>query len=374
MVVNDANATIRDAFVRDRKLGTTTLVSRSYNAGGIDQAATSVTISADGNWIAYTSYATNIVPGDTNKVKDVFLFDRVNTTTRRVNVGPGGREANGGSQNPSLSRDGTWVVFDSGATNLVIGGSSLRLEVYGYNRFAQFAQRLTQRPDGSAFDNGSGLRFSGGAVAGNLVLFDTLATDMVANHAEGASDAVVYDLQAKTFRRFAYTPWGTPAGTYNGVFANDGSAALFLAEEKILPTYPMSGGNLVVYTVHPKIEAANEPRLGRPLRFALEDPRAAGRTYVAMTALSYLPAIRIDHRDLFLSADPVLFASMSVQSVFQNYVGQLDAQGRGTATLLLPYDPALRGLTLWTAFVALDATARSGIGAISNSVSTTFER
>ena len=59
------------------------------------------------------------MPGDTNRVRDVFVYDRDNGTLERVSQGAGGKQANGDSQRPTLSSEGRYVAFWSAADNLI---------------------------------------------------------------------------------------------------------------------------------------------------------------------------------------------------------------------------------------------------------------
>src|SRR5438132_902839 len=81
-------------------------------------------ISADGRFVAFQSGASNLVLSDTNGVYDVFVHDRQNGTTTRVSVDSNGAEGNGGCYEPSISADGRFVAFYSYATNLVPGGTN----------------------------------------------------------------------------------------------------------------------------------------------------------------------------------------------------------------------------------------------------------
>ncbi|MGQ0467383.1 MAG: hypothetical protein ACT4QG_18965, partial [Sporichthyaceae bacterium] len=80
----------------------------SLDAGAHEADAPSYTpaLSADGRFIAFASDASNLVPGDTNRHRDVFVKDTRTGTTKRVSVGPGGRQASEDSYNPSISADG----------------------------------------------------------------------------------------------------------------------------------------------------------------------------------------------------------------------------------------------------------------------------
>ncbi|MEU7040460.1 hypothetical protein AB0A77_05295 [Streptomyces varsoviensis] len=78
-------------------------------------------ISADGAVVAFVSDRSDLVPGDTNTVRDVFAYDRRTRATRRVSVADGGAQANAASNWPIVSADGRHVAFTSRATNLDAG-------------------------------------------------------------------------------------------------------------------------------------------------------------------------------------------------------------------------------------------------------------
>ena len=113
----DTNAQY-DAFVRVRTAGDTERVSLDSRGRRADLGSFTVAISGNGRFVAFGSRATNLVPGDTNGEMDIFVHDRIKGRTERVNVGPGGRQANGSSYSVSISITGHYVAFDSGASNL----------------------------------------------------------------------------------------------------------------------------------------------------------------------------------------------------------------------------------------------------------------
>ena len=86
--------------------------------------------------MAFESEATNLVPGDTNDGRDIFIRDRKTGTTRRVSVGPKGVQGNRDSENPAISADGRFVVFWSFATNLVPGDTNDLGDVFVHDRTA----------------------------------------------------------------------------------------------------------------------------------------------------------------------------------------------------------------------------------------------
>jgi Tol biopolymer transport system component len=127
---NDTNGS-SDVFVRDRQTGRTTRVS--VGAGGAQGNAGSIGagISADGRYVTFDSNATNLVPGDTNDLGDVFVHDRQTSRTTRVSVTARGAQAAGGnSANPAISADGQHVAFNSHAANLVRRDTNAAFDIF----------------------------------------------------------------------------------------------------------------------------------------------------------------------------------------------------------------------------------------------------
>lgn len=98
----------------------------SLGPGGVqgDGHSTRPLLSRDGRYLAFTSAASNLVPGDTNAAGDVFVHDRLLGQIERVSVGSSGEQGNGGSQAAAISADGRWVLFSSNAANLVVGDTN----------------------------------------------------------------------------------------------------------------------------------------------------------------------------------------------------------------------------------------------------------
>ncbi len=120
LVSGDTNDTY-DVFVHDRLTHQTTLVSTASDGTRGDYGSQEGSISADGRYVAFSSYAGNLVPGDTNGVYDAFVHDRLTGQTTRISVASDGTQGNGHSGSPSISADGRYVAFGSVATNLVAG-------------------------------------------------------------------------------------------------------------------------------------------------------------------------------------------------------------------------------------------------------------
>jgi hypothetical protein len=117
LVPSDTNGR-QDIFVRDRQSGLTKRMSISWNGVQANDGSLSPSISADGRRVTFTSFASNLVVHDANRDGDVFMRDRVSGTTERVSVRAGGAEANDRSLHSMLSANGRFVTFLSFATNL----------------------------------------------------------------------------------------------------------------------------------------------------------------------------------------------------------------------------------------------------------------
>lgn len=110
---------VRDVFVRDWETGTTVRVSvRTDGTAGNDKSDRP-SISGDGRYVAFISEADDLVPNDTNLLKDIFVRDRETGTTVRVSVSSEGVEGKGNSNRPSISDDGRYIAFYSDVFNLV---------------------------------------------------------------------------------------------------------------------------------------------------------------------------------------------------------------------------------------------------------------
>jgi Tol biopolymer transport system component len=131
-----------DAFVHDRLTGTTMRVSvtPAGNGGNGDSAdtvtgAATARISANGRHVAFTSYASDLVPGDDNGMMDVFVRDLVSGKTTRIAVSTSGREADGESGGSiAISRSGRYVAFSSDASNLVQEDTNENGDVFVHDR------------------------------------------------------------------------------------------------------------------------------------------------------------------------------------------------------------------------------------------------
>jgi Tol biopolymer transport system component len=172
LVPGDDNGTL-DVFIHDRKTGETTRVSVASNgAEANDSNAGDISISGNGRYIAFHSYATNLVPGDTNGDDDVFVHDVVTGETTRVSVDSQGRQASPGNRHvqtdePSISADGRRVAFESSAAQLVHHDDNKTYDVFVHNLASDKTKRISVDQNGEEFEGPSYLGAGDVAISGD---------------------------------------------------------------------------------------------------------------------------------------------------------------------------------------------------------------
>ena len=123
--------------------GSTTRMSVAGGGAQADGRSFVPAISSDGRFATFYSDASNLVAGDANRARDVFVRDRQTGETTRVSVDSAGAEANDDSFEPAVSADGRFVAFSSSATNLVAGDSNDANDVFVRDRQANTTTRVS---------------------------------------------------------------------------------------------------------------------------------------------------------------------------------------------------------------------------------------
>jgi hypothetical protein len=187
LVAGDVNANF-DAFVRDTVAGTTTRVSQSTAGVGGTAGAFAPTISDDGRFVVFAAFAPNLVAGDTNGVNDIFVRDRTLGTTALVNTVAGGM-ANGRSDFAVISPDGLLVAYESDASNLVPGDTNGVGDVFVTTRSTGQTQRMSVATNGTQANADCDEAAFG--PDGRTVGFGSAATNLVAGDTNGKRDVFV---------------------------------------------------------------------------------------------------------------------------------------------------------------------------------------
>lgn len=190
LVPGDANGQ-QDIFVRDLSAGTTALASVSSSGVQANGFSSNQTLSSDGRYVAFMSGASNLVPGDTNGMPDVFVHDMVSGETTRANVSSAGAQANGYSGGlPRISTDGRYVAFHSLAANLVPGDTNGESDVFVRDLVSGTTTRMSVTQSGQQVAAASS--YPAMSADGRYFAFLSSATDLVASDT-GADDAFVID-------------------------------------------------------------------------------------------------------------------------------------------------------------------------------------
>lgn len=230
LVAGDTNGpypTGHDVFVRDRVNGTTERVSVSSLGVQGNGLSYQPSISVDGRYVAFVSNASNLVGGDSNGVEDVFVRDRVTGATERVSVDSSGAQANDACWSPWISADGRYVSFHGSAGNLVAGDTNARSDVFVRDRLNATTERVSIDSSGA---QGNGVS-DGAAISpdGRFVAFRSLSSDLVAGDTNGTADVFLRDRLNGTTERVSLGSSGMEAAgdRYKPALTPDGRFVAF---------------------------------------------------------------------------------------------------------------------------------------------------
>jgi Tol biopolymer transport system component len=226
LVPGDDNGT-GDVFVRDRLHRSTEMVSIDPTGHPGNGGSAAPSISADGRFVAFWSYASNLVSGDNNGMVDVFVHDRQTGTNVRVSVDSAGNEARWGGGGGWISADGRTVAFRSDSDDLVAGDTNSRDDIFVHDLQSGSTERVSVDSSGAQTDDDS----YGAAISadGRFVAFDTLATNLVTGDTNGTWDAFVHDRQSGATELVSGDPNGVPGNGESGgpALSADGRFVVF---------------------------------------------------------------------------------------------------------------------------------------------------
>jgi WD40-like Beta Propeller Repeat len=263
--IDGSSGNFRQIFLRDRKTGVTKLISKTSTGEEANGNCQMAAISADGKTVAFESYATNLVSNDNNGVRDVFAWN-ISSGITLISIAEDGSTANGESYEPTISGDGNVIAFTSGASNIVKlqpvystpnvyvyrGGASITFiskdfetgkAASGYSpsisddgnkiAFCAYSNRLANGDNNNLWDiflweNGiqglkrlsltatggernQGTESSSRVVApaisgdGNFIAYATTATNMVPGDNNGMQDIFLYNTSSGALKRISTT-------------------------------------------------------------------------------------------------------------------------------------------------------------------------
>lgn len=261
LTADDSNGWLSDIFIYDVANKTTRLISKASDGTQGNNSSQFAAISNDGQLIAFSSSASNLVANDTNNALDVFLYDRKTSKTKRLSVSSAGGQAETGISNgivgisgngqyvvfssfsndlaaddtvsddvflrdvksgtttwvsrpvrqtgfdgqsryPSISNDGRYIAFQSGSSKLVADDTDdVNSDIFVYDRVTKKSAKITRNADGNSL-------LPAISANGRFVGFISQASNLVENDTNGTWDTFVYDRQADTTTRINMTPEG----------------------------------------------------------------------------------------------------------------------------------------------------------------------
>jgi Tol biopolymer transport system component len=241
-----------DVYRLDRQTGALDRVSTALGGGqpactgsGCVFSSWHPSISADGRYVAFYSFASNLVTGDTNQTADVFVRDMQTGVTELVSVAGDGTQANGLSVEPSISADGRYVAFRSFATNLVTGntntgtcaasGQTNGSDIYVHDRQTGTTELVSVGINGTQDGCSYGPSISGD---GRYVAFTSTDTTLIAVDGNGARDVFVRDRLSGTTERVSVSSDGAEGtcgssgcnkNSENAQITSDGRYVVFMS-------------------------------------------------------------------------------------------------------------------------------------------------
>lgn len=228
-----------DVYIRDVVNHTTTLVSLGVNGQKGNGSSSADSITPDGRYITISSDASNLVVGDTNNVGDIFVRDLQLNTISRVSVGSNGQQADNGSGGGSISDDGRYVAFYSYAS-LVLPDTNPYLEVYVHDR----QTGITTRPATPAIGLQANEATYPAIISGDgrTLIFEAIANNLYFGDTNGF-DVIMVDLQTGHTSVVNQNAYGTPSKGWAriGGLSYDGSLFVFNSNDPDLVTPDPNG-------------------------------------------------------------------------------------------------------------------------------------
>jgi hypothetical protein len=222
-----------DTFVRDTQSNTTSLVSirtAPLGASGISGPSYIGTLSADGRFIAFSSYAVNLAPNTRERRLDVYVRDALNGTTKRVSVDADGNQSDGSSSGPSISADGRFVAFSSHATNLVENDTNQHSDVFVRDVLNENTTRISVNSNGGQVNSHN----SSASISadGRYVAFQSDARRLVPDKLFNQDDVFLRDIQAGTTTRVSVNTEGADSNhhSYGASISDNGRYVAFVSE------------------------------------------------------------------------------------------------------------------------------------------------
>jgi hypothetical protein len=227
-------------YLKDMNTGEIQLLDLNTSGNPSNNSAYGISLSCDGGMVAFSSDATDLVSGDTNAKRDIFLQSLVGNDHVSQSVTTQGNDF---SQYPDLSCDGNVVAFGSRASNLVVGDANGNDDFFIYDRMSNEYTLVSLKPDGSQSSSlslGSIPTLSGN---NKLVAFSTAAS-LVAADGNASDDVYIRDIENGTTDLASLNTTSQAAGTAQSPFlSNDGKKIVFKSAHANIVSGDTNGGS-----------------------------------------------------------------------------------------------------------------------------------
>lgn len=244
LTLNTTIGGVRNIFLRDRQSYRTTLVSVDPSGQGSGNGdSTDPVLTPDGRYLLFTSRASNLVAGSSGQA--LYLRDLQTNTTRLVSTSPYGAPANGDSGSAVLSPDGRYVAFQSYASNLVSYVSDTNSTSDIFVRDMKDGGIIAISVNASGLATGNGVSTNPSISRdGRYVCFTSAASNLISGDLNGVRDVFRYDLLLGKMEYVSTETTGQTSGnnaSYDPVMSADGRYIAFASEANNLASLDMNG-------------------------------------------------------------------------------------------------------------------------------------
>ncbi|GEM_PF-1971934 len=225
----------QDIFMWERATGQTTLVSKGMHDTPGTRESWWPEISSNGRYVTFMSFASNLVPSDTNNAYDIFLWDSRTGNLRRINLGRGGTQANAHSWAPSISGNGQYIAYESLASNLVPGDENRKWDVFLVNTTTGATRRVSAASGGGSGNGDSGVPSI--SANGQFVAFYSNSSNIAGGRA-GKFDVFLWERSTARSTLISKSITSTPSrgNSILPVISQDGQRIAFHSESPDLVT------------------------------------------------------------------------------------------------------------------------------------------
>ncbi|MBE0429623.1 MAG: PD40 domain-containing protein [Thermoleophilia bacterium] len=200
---------MRDIFIKDVETGDISRISVSPEGAEANAPSEDPDISADGRFVVFVTAATNLAPGTSGAVTNIVMKDRADGSVTLVSADAAGIEGNGNSDRPAISADGRYVAFNTEASNLAPDDTNGLLDVYVKDTQTGAVTRASVSPEGQQGNGISGVRYGPVISAdGTQVAFSSAATNLHPGDADDIYDVLVKNMETGEVRLASVTEDG----------------------------------------------------------------------------------------------------------------------------------------------------------------------